>query len=318
MRQYIIRRALLFLPTMVLVTLLVFLFMRIIPGDPALLILAGHTGEGFYTEEDLTNLRRKLGTDKPLHEQYGNWVWDLAHGDLGTSYLYGTPIWPQMKTRIPLTVELAAIAVFISFILAVPLGIVSALKQDTIFDYIARVVSFSGLAIPTFVTALLTVYLLARFFNWIPPLDYAQLWEDPRKNLTQMVFPSVALGFFSMAFIARVTRGSILEVLREDYIRTARSKGLRERRVIFLHALQNAFLPILTVTGWSFGVLLGGTVIIESIFLLPGMGLSLARQHLSERLPRDSGRSLTYRRYGPVPESDYRPAIRLAGPEDSL
>ncbi len=275
MLQYIARRALLFVPTMVLLTALVFLFMRIIPGDPALLILTGNTGQGSYTQEDLEILRIELGTDRGLATQYGNWMWDLLRGDLGTSYVRGLPIKDMLAVRLPLTLELTIISILISFILAVPLGVISALAQNTLPDYIARVIAFTGIAIPTFVTGLVTIYLLVRVFNWFPPLDYAQIWEDPIKNLTQMVFPSLALGFFMMAFIARVTRSSMLEVLREDYIRTARSKGLAEKRVVFIHALQNAFLPIITVSGWAFGILLGGTVIIERIFVLPGMGTLL-------------------------------------------
>ena len=272
MQQYIVRRFLLFIPTMLLLASLVFLFMRIIPGDPALLILVGTTGEGTYSEEDLALVQKELGTDRALHVQYGAWMWDLLRGDLGTSYYRGIPILGLLKVRLPLTLELTVIAMLFSFIIAVPLGVLSALMRNTIFDYIARVIAFTGVAIPTFVMGLVSIYLLVRLFNWLPPLDYVQIWDDPIKNLTQMIFPSIALGFVMMAFTSRVTRSSMLEVLREDYIRTARSKGLAERRVIFLHALQNAFLPIITVGGWSFGLLLSGTVIIEQIFVLPGMG----------------------------------------------
>ena len=273
MQHYIARRILLFIPTVVLVTLLVFLFLRIIPGDPALMALTSGTGEGSFTEEQLAQKRSELGLDKPLHVQYGVWVWDLLHIDLGTSYFFtGVPIVDQMKVRLPVTLELTALGLLISFVVAVPLGIISALKQDTAIDYLARGISFVGVAIPNFVTALVTVYLLVAFFNWIPPLDYTPPWEDLGKNLSQMIFPALALAFVMIAFISRVTRSSMLEVLREDYIRTARAKGLRERRVIYLHALRNAFLPILTITGWYFGVYLGGTVIIETIFVLPGMG----------------------------------------------
>ena len=272
MRQYITRRILLFIPTMVLLTFLVFLFLRIIPGDPAVLILSGATGEGSYTPEDLAALQEELGTNRPVLMQYVYWVGDLLQGDLGTSYFYGIPIVQQLELRLPLTLELTILGIIISFLLAVPLGIISAIYQDTLADYATRIVSFTGIAIPTFVTGLVTVYLLVKIFNWIPPLDYTQIWDDPIKNLQQMVFPALALAFFIMAFIARITRSAMLEVLREDYIRTARAKGLRESRVVFYHALKNSFLPILTVTGWAFGVFLGGTVIIESIFVLPGMG----------------------------------------------
>ena len=272
MRQYIARRILLFVPTMFLLTFLVFLFLRIIPGDPAVLILAGATGEGAYTPEDLAALQEELGTNRHVLVQYGYWVGDLLQGDLGTSYFYGIPIIEQLQLRLPLTLELTILGILTSFLLAVPLGILSAIYQDTPIDYVTRLISFTGIAIPTFVTGIVTIYLLVKLFNWIPPLDYTQIWDDPIRNLQQMIFPALALAFFIMAFIARVTRSAMLEVLREDYIRTARSKGLREGRVVFYHALKNSFLPILTVTGWAFGVFLGGTVIIESIFVLPGMG----------------------------------------------
>ena len=282
MHQYIARRVVLFVPTMLLVSILVFVFMRILPGDPALLILAGPGGQGGFTEEQLAKVRHELGTDRALPVQYGNWIWDLLHGDFGTSYFYRTPIVKQLELRIPVTLELTALAMLISFVLAVPLGVLSALTQDTALDYIARLISFIGIAIPTFVVGLVTVYLLVRIFNWLPPLAYTHPWEDLGTNLQQLIFPAITLALFMMALIARVTRSSMLEVLREDYIRTARAKGLRERRVLFLHALQNSFLPIITIAGWGFGVMLGGAVIIESIFLLPGMGRFLL-ESISQR-----------------------------------
>ena len=272
MQAYIARRLLLFVPTIVLLTLLVFLFLRIIPGDPALQVLTSGTGEGSFTEEQLEAVRKDLGLDKPLHIQYGTWIWDMLRGDLGTSYFFGVEIRDQMEVRLPVTLELTVLGLAMAFVVAVPLGILSALKQDTVVDYAARIISFSGVAIPNFVTALVTVYLLVRLFNWIPPLDYAAPWQNLGKNLSQMIFPSLVMAFLMMAFISRLTRSSILEVLREDYIRTARAKGLKERQVIYFHALRNSFLPILTVTGWYFGVYLGGTVVIESIFVLPGIG----------------------------------------------
>ena len=272
MQRYIARRFLLFVPTVVVLTLLVFLFLRVIPGEPAWQVLTSGTGEGSFTEEQLQAVRVELGIDRPLHIQYVTWIWDLLRGDLGTSYFFGVEISEQMKVRLPVTLELTALGLIMAFVVALPLGIISALKQDTLLDYISRIISFSGVAIPNFVTGLVTVYLLVRLFNWIPPLDYTPPWEDLGKNLLQMVFPSMVMAFLMMAFISRITRSSMLEVLREDYIRTARAKGLRERQVIYFHALRNAFLPILTVTGWYFGVYLGGTVVIESIFVLPGMG----------------------------------------------
>lgn len=275
MVRYIAHRILLYIPIILMVTGLVFLLMRVIPGDPALLILAGASGEGSFKKEDLANLRRELGTDRPLYVQYGSWLWGLLHGDLGTSLFYGTQIKKEIGPRLPATLELAFLAGIISVVLAVPLGALSAVKQDSTLDYVARVFTFTGISIPIFVTGLVVIYLLVRLFNWFPPLGYATLWEEPWTNLQQMIFPALALAFFELNFTARVTRSAMLEVLREDYIRTARSKGLMERRVILLHALKNASLPIITVSAWSLARLLGGTIIIEKIFLVPGMGTLL-------------------------------------------
>ena len=272
---YISRRLLLCVPAILAVTVMVFLLMRVIPGDPALLILAGASGDGSFKQADLHNLRRTLGTDQPFHVQYGSWIWGLAQGDLGTSLFYRTPILKELGPRIPPTLELALLAVGASFVLAVPLGVLSAVKQDTALDYVTRLFTFAGISIPIFVTGLTVVYVLVRLFGWFPPMGYALLWEDPWTNVQQMVFPALALAFFELNFTARVTRSATLEVLREDYIRTARAKGLREARVVLAHALRNAFLPIITVSGWSLARLLGGTIIVERIFLVPGMGTLL-------------------------------------------
>ena len=271
MRQYIIKRLILFFPTVVLVTLFVFLFLRVIPGDPALLMLSGLEGGSTYTEETLAALRKDLGTDKPIHVQYGLWIRDMLKGDMGESIRFSTPVVDDLKARAPVTLELAFMSIIISFLIGVPLGVISALTQDTMLDYVTRVISLVGIAVPVFVAGLLTIYVLSHVFGWIP-FDYKEFWEDPRANMTHMIFPAVALGIHITSFIARMTRSATLEVLREDYIRTARAKGLHESRVVFLHALQNAFLPIVTMTAWAFGLLLSGSVIVESIFVLPGLG----------------------------------------------
>jgi peptide/nickel transport system permease protein len=273
--HYLAQRILLYIPMIILVTILAFLLMRVIPGDPALMILAGVTGEGSFTQEDLANLRRELGTDKPIYVQYVNWLWNVLHGELGTSMFYRTPIEDELGPRIPATFELALMAIAMSLMLAVPLGALSAVKQDSLLDYAARIFTFTGISIPIFVVGIVVIYLLVRLFNWFPPLGYAMLWEAPWTNVQQMFFPAMTLAFFELNFTARVTRSAMLEVLREDYIKTARSKGLREQRVILLHALRNASLPIITVSGWSLARLLGGTIIIEKIFLVPGMGTLL-------------------------------------------
>ncbi len=273
--RYIAQRILFYIPMILLVTILAFVLMRVIPGDPALMILAGVTGDGSFTQEELANLRHELGTDRPIYIQYVNWIWNLIRGDLGMSMFYRTPIVEELGPRIPATFELALMAIIMSVFLAVPLGALSAVKQDSALDYAARIVTFTGISIPIFVIGLVTIYLLVRLFNWFPPLGYAMLWEDPWVNLQQMFFPALTLAFFELNFTARVTRSAMLEVLREDYIKTARSKGLKERRILMLHALRNASLPIITVAGWSLARLLGGTIIIEKIFLVPGMGTLL-------------------------------------------
>ena len=273
MWDYLAKRVLLFIPTLILVTLLVFGLMRIIPGDPAVILLVGEGGDQPYTQEELEVLQKKLGTNKPIHVEYGNWLLGLLRGDLGVSTYYGTPIGKDLLVdKIPLTLELAFLALFLAVAVAVPLGVLSAVMQDTPLDYIARVIAISGVSIPTFWVGILVIYFLVLLFDWLPPLGYAQLWEDPVKNLQQLIFPSLVLAFYKMALISRSTRSAMLEVLREDYIRTARSKGLREQLIIARHALKNALLPVITLAGWQFGMLLAGTVIIEKIFVLPGMG----------------------------------------------
>ena len=188
----------------------------------------------------------------------------------------------EVKQRFPVTLELALLAILIAVLLAVPLGVLSAIKQDTWIDYATRVFTISGVALPTFWIGILIIFSLARWLNWLPPLGYAAPWEDPWTNFKQLIFPALALGFHDVAFIARVTRSAMLEVLREDYVRTARAKGLAERTVIFVHALKNSFLPVVTVSGWQFGRLMGGVVLIEAIFVVPGTG-SLLIESVSNR-----------------------------------
>lgn len=272
MNTYVIKRFMLFIPTLLLVTLMVFALMRLVPGDPAELLLMGFEGDGQFSEQQLADLRAKLGTDRPLAIQYLDWIWGMLRGDFGVSMYFDTPISEDLAAKLPITLELSALALLLAFVVAIPLGVLSAVRQDTVADYASRIIAIAGVAMPTFWIGILVVYFLVTWFDWLPPLGYANLWQDPWRNLQQMFFPAVALGLYNMALVARVTRSSMLEVFREDYIRTARSKGLRERAVIVRHALKNAFLPILTISGWQVGRLIAGTVVIETIFLVPGMG----------------------------------------------
>lgn len=272
MKQYIARRFVLFIPTLLLTTVIVFVLFFLVPGDTALFILTGEEGAGAVTEEDIANLRHELGLDRPIHIQYFSWIWGILQGDLGDSIWYKTPVIDELKDKFAVTLQLAIMGIILAFILAVPLGMLSAVKQDTLPDYVCRIISLIGIALPTFWLAILIIYGLAYFFNWLPPLGYATLWEDPFLNLQQLIFPALAIAFHDMAFTARVTRSSMLEVLREDYVRTARSKGLHELSVIGRHALKNAILPVVTVSGYQFARLLGGVIIVETIFVVPGLG----------------------------------------------
>ena len=274
MRQYAIKRIALIIPTVLLVTIIVFTVMRLLPGDPALVILS--EGDASFTQEELEDLRRQLGTDRPIVVQYVDWIGGLVQGDLGTSiWRSGQPVTKLVGDRVFRTLELAVLAILIAVVFAVPLGIISAIKPDSVIDYFSRVIALVGISIPTFFAGLLVVLVLSRGFGWLPPLGYEDLWDNPWKNLQQMFLPALALGFYDMAFIARVTRSSMMEIIREDYMRTARAKGLGERIVLVRHGLKNAVLPILTISGWQFGRLFGGTVIIESIFKVPGIGTLL-------------------------------------------
>ena len=273
MAQYVIRRLLLFIPTLILATMMVFALFWIVPGDAAMMILTGEEGEGGRVDiEDLERLRSELGLDRPIYVQYGEWVFNLLKGDLGTSIWYRIPVMDELKDRFIVSMELAVMAILMAFVAAVPLGVISAVKQDTKGDYASRIFVLIGIAMPTFWIGILTVYALAYIFNWLPPLGYAKLWEDPLTNLQQLIFPALVLAFHDLAFTARVTRSSMLEVMREDYMRTARSKGLSEWVVTGRHALRNALLPVITVSGYQFGRLLGGVIIIEVIFVVPGVG----------------------------------------------
>ena len=271
-RTYALRRLGLFIPTLILTTLIVFVLFFLVPGDAALVILTGEEGAGAVTDEDIARMRHELGLDRPIHVQYGSWIWGMMRGDLGTSIWYQTPVVDEIKDKFAVTLELSIFGIAMAFLMAVPLGIISAVKQDTWPDYISRIVSLVGIALPTFWLSILMVYFLAYTFNWLPPLGYATLWEDPLLNLEQLFFPALAIAFHDLAFTARVTRSSMLEVLREDYMRTARAKGLKEMAVVGRHALKNAILPVVTVSGYQFARALGGVIIVETIFVVPGLG----------------------------------------------
>ena len=273
MGQYVVKRLFLFIPTLFLVTALVFVIMRIVPGDPALIILLGDLGEGTYTERELAELRHLLGTDRPIIVQYGTWIWDLVRGDFGVSMFYlGDPVWEELSQKFPNTLELVVLGLIFGFGMAVPIGVLSAVKQDTWIDYVARMFSITFVGLPTFWVGILVIFFLVRWFDWLPPIYYVKFWEDPWTNIQQMIFPAIVLGLNQMAFVARVTRSAMLDVLREDYIRTAQAKGLRHITVVRRHALKNALIPVVAMIGIQAVFAVGGSTIMETIWRLPGLG----------------------------------------------
>ena len=283
MTGYILQRLALFLPTLILASFLAFAVMRILPGDPAIAMLGG--AEGSFTQEDLDIVREQLGTNRPIHIQYFTWIADLFQGDFNDSYFLHVPVAELMKDRFPVSTQLAVMALIMSYVVAIPLGVLSAVKQDTIFDHAAKLFTIAGVALPTFWVGILILFVLSYYFNWVPPLDYASFFENPGTNLQQMIFPALALGYFNTAFAARLTRSTMLEVMHEDYIRTARSKGLKELAVISRHAIKNAFLPVITIVGFQLGRLFGGAVAIEAIFVIPGVGRLLVESVLIRDYP---------------------------------
>ncbi len=269
MYKYVMRRLLLAIPVLLLSSLIVFGLMRVMPGD-ALTALMAESGN--VSDRELQKLRKDLGLDLPYHEQYLIWMWQMVSFKPGYSIFTNEPIPVALKKSIPVTIELALLAMVLGLLIAIPVGVVSATRQDTLSDYVGRLVAISGLSLPDFWLGTLVITFAAIWFSWIPPLGYTSLWESPWRNLQQFLLPAAVLGFRLSAATMRMTRSTLLEVLREDYVRTAWAKGLGERMIIYKHALKNALIPVVTIVGGQFGTLLAGTVIVETIFALPGMG----------------------------------------------
>jgi peptide/nickel transport system permease protein len=280
MQRYIIKRFLLMIPTLLGVAVFIFLLMRVIPGDVVELRLTSEGG--FVTEEVLAMERARLGLDKPLWQQFVNWIWGIVRLDFGTSMWTGRPISHEIGIRLQLSLEVAILATVVAILIAIPLGTLAALKQDTWVDYAVRVFSIAGLSMPSFWLGILIILFLLIYFQWVPPMIYTPIWVDPWANLSQIVWPAVAVGYRYSAVSTRMMRSSTLEVLREDYVRTARAKGLREKVVITRHAMKNALLPVITVIGLEFAFLIGGLVVTEQVFNLNGLG-KLFVQSIAQR-----------------------------------
>jgi len=269
MRRYAIIRTLSILPTLLGVTIAVFLLIRLIPGTVVDQMIGT---EGTYSVESERALKAYFGLDVPIYVQYGRWFSRVIRGDFGTSWRTGIPVLQMIFSRIEVTVELTVGAMLIALLVGIPLGILSARRENRPVDHVARVASLFSLSIPVFWQATMMILAASLWFNWAPRADFVSLWLDPKANLAIMALPSFALGTAVAAVFMRMTRSSLLEVMREAYIRTARAKGVSERSVVWLHALKNSLIPLLTVAGVQTGYLLGGAIVTEEVFNLPGVG----------------------------------------------
>jgi peptide/nickel transport system permease protein len=268
MRRYIVGRLLLMIPTLIGVAILTFVIMRAVPGDIVALRYAGSS----VPQEIIDQERHILGLDKPMWAQFVDWMTSISHLDLGQSLWTGHSVVDEVQVRMPLSIELAVLATLFAVALAIPLGVVAAVKQDSWIDYAIRVFSIGGLAMPSFWIGIMMVLVTLTLWCWAPPVVFTPLFDDPVANLAGLILPAVAVGYRYSAVSMRMTRSTVLEVLREDYVRTARAKGLRETLVVVRHALRNALLPVVTVVSLEFAFLIGGLVVTEQVFNLNGIG----------------------------------------------
>src|SRR6266536_4418589 len=269
MGRYIVVRLYSMALTLVGLTVLIFLMLRLIPGTVVEQMIGA---DAIVSPAMVAELTRFFGLDQPWYAQYSRWIGALLHGDLGTSWRTGKPVVVLLLERLPVTTELTLLAVGFALLLGIPAGIVSATRRDQAIDNVTRVGTLLGLSIPVFWQGTMLILFFSIYLRWMPPVVWVDLWNDPWRNLTIMVLPAICLGTASAANIARTTRACMLDVLRSEYIRTAAAKGLTGRLVVLKHALRNALIPIVTVAGLQIGILLGGTVVVAEVFTLPGVG----------------------------------------------
>ena len=270
MLQYVVKRVLLTIPTLLGVAVLVFFMLRVVPGDVVEVKLRGDGGS--VSQQTIDAERKRLGLDKPLMTQFGQWMVGVATFNYGISMWTERPVMEEVRLRLELSLQVAIMATLIAVFIAIPLGTTAALFRDTWIDYTVRIVTIGGLSIPSFWFGMLIMLTLLAFFNWLPPITFTPIYVDPVANLTQLIWPALAVGYRYCAVVARMIRSSLLEVLNEDYIRTARAKGVYEKLVVSRHALRNALLPAITVIGLEFTFLIGGLVVTEQVFNLNGIG----------------------------------------------
>ena len=269
MTRYIAVRLYSMALTLAGLSVLVFLMLRLVPGTVVEQMIGA---DAIANPVMVAELKRFFGLDQPWWLQYSRWIGGLAHGDLGTSWRTGKPVITLILERLPVTIELTLLSVAFALLLGIPAGIMSAARRDRTVDNVTRVGALLGLSVPVFWQGTMLILFFSIYLRWMPPLMWVDFWSDPRRNLTIMLLPALCLGTASAANIARTTRAGMLDVLRSEYIRTAAAKGVSQRLVILKHALKNALIPIVTVAGLQIGILLGGTVVVEEVFTLPGIG----------------------------------------------
>lgn len=274
MTGYTVRRLLLIIPTVLIVSMIIFFIFHLLPGDAAL-IQVTEGGTSSMSVRQYERALEELGLDRPALERYGDWIWRLAQGDGGNSLVTGQPVFEELAKSLPVTLELAILASIMGIAISIPIGVMSAVKQDGPWDYLGRLFTVAGLALPSFLAGSMLLLIMSVYFNWLPPLEYTPFFEAPMNNLAHVIWPAMILALHETAILVRMTRSSMLEVLRQDYMRTAHAKGLAPRMAVVRHGLRNALLPVVTIAGLQLANLLAGSVIAETIFVLPGVGSQL-------------------------------------------
>jgi peptide/nickel transport system permease protein len=289
MLGFIGRRFLLMIPTIVGISIVIFLMVRLMPGDIVDVLLGG---DAVATPEQKQQVREQLGLTGSYPEQYWRWASGAATGDFGESFRNTEPVADILQRAVPITLELMILALLIATLIGVPLGVISAVRRDSVGDYAARVGGLVGISIPSFWLATLLLLFTSRVFGWVPPITYVPFFEDPLTNLSQFILPAISISVFTLAIVMRMVRATMLEVLSQDYVRTARAKGVRHRLVVYRHALRNALIPVVTIIGFEIGILMGGAAIVEIIFGLPGVGYVLLQAIFNRDYPVVQGATL--------------------------
>ncbi|MCY7303569.1 MAG: ABC transporter permease [Thermoleophilia bacterium] len=289
MGGYVLKRVLTMIPTMIGISILIFLMVRLLPGDIVSVLAGGDIGSD---PELIEQARRDLGLTGSYPEQYWRWISGVLQGDLGVSLRNTEPVSTVLLNALPITAELVFLGLLIATVIGVPLGVLSAVKRDSKHDFAARIGGLIGVSIPSFFLATLLLLFTSKVLGWVPPLNYVPFYEDPIENLSQFILPAISIAVFTLAIVMRMVRATMLEVLGQDYVRTARAKGVKRKVVISRHALRNSLIPVVTVIGFEIGILMGGSAIVEIIFGLPGLGNTLINAIFNRDYPVVQGATM--------------------------